>query len=174
MPRLASALAASWQCQHCGSDNNSTKNKRHCSLCRAWRDGIAPLSAAGIAIVDAHGGSGSPFICSNKNNAPNNASPCKVGSPTKRGAKRMFPAGGLGNMVLHPLPPPSPTALQLTCSITPPPPLQCRGIYGSFFGSPTRRRTRALCINSTVDISSTISMISRAPEYGFAMTSCNI
>jgi hypothetical protein len=125
---------ASWQCQHCGSNNDSAKNKRRCSLCQAWRDGRAPLSTAGIAIVDAHGGGSSPFVCSNENNAPNNSSPCKVGSPTKRGAKRKSPSRGLGGMVLHPLPPPSLPALRLTRSITPPLPLLCRGIYGSFFG----------------------------------------
>jgi hypothetical protein len=37
-------------------------------------------------------------------------------------------------MVLHLLPLPSPPALQPMCSITPPPPLQCRGIYGGYFG----------------------------------------
>jgi hypothetical protein len=37
-------------------------------------------------------------------------------------------------MVLHLLPLPLPPALQLMRSITPPLPLQCRGIYGGFFG----------------------------------------
>jgi hypothetical protein len=31
--RLASALAASWQCQWCNYTNNSAKNKRCCFLC---------------------------------------------------------------------------------------------------------------------------------------------
>ncbi len=56
MLKLASALAALWQCQRCNCINNSAKNKRCCFSCRAWRDGIAPSSAAGIAIADAHGG----------------------------------------------------------------------------------------------------------------------
>ncbi len=93
MLRLASALAASWQCQRCNCINDSTKNKRRCFSCRAWRDRIAPLSAAGIAIADAHRG-GSTSFCSNKNDALNNASPCKVGSPKKRGAKRKSPSRG--------------------------------------------------------------------------------
>ncbi len=67
--RLASALATSWQCQRCDCINNSAKNKRRCFSCRAWRDGIAPLSAAGIAIADARGGGGTSF-CSNENDAP--------------------------------------------------------------------------------------------------------
>jgi hypothetical protein len=123
--RSASALAASWQCQRCDCTNNSAKNKRHCVLCRAWRDRIAPLSASGITIADA---------CSSENNAPNNASPRKVGSPKKRGEKRKSPSRGIGGMALHPLPPPSPPPLRLTRSITPPPPLQCRGVCGGFFG----------------------------------------
>jgi hypothetical protein len=130
--RSASALAASWQCQRCDYTNDSAKNKRCCFLCRAWREGIAPMSSAGIAIVDAHGGGGASF-CSNKNDAPNNASPRKVGSPKKRGEKRKSPSSGLGGMVLHPLPPPSPPPLRPTRSITPRPPLQCRGICGGFF-----------------------------------------
>ncbi len=67
--RSASALAALWQCQRYNCINLSAKNKRRCFLCRAWRDGIAPSSAAGIAIANAHGG-GSTFFCANKNNAP--------------------------------------------------------------------------------------------------------
>jgi hypothetical protein len=50
--RSVSPLAASWQCQRCDRTNNSAKNKRRCSSCRAWRDGIAPSSAAGIRIAD--------------------------------------------------------------------------------------------------------------------------
>jgi hypothetical protein len=135
MLRLASALMALWQCQHCGSNNNSAKNKSCCFLCQAWRDRIAPERATSITIANAHGGGCSPFVCSNRNNTPNYASPCKVESPTKRGTKRKSPSRGLRGMILHPLPPPLPPALQLMHSITPPPPLQCRGVYGGFFGS---------------------------------------
>ena len=72
--RSASALTASWQCQRCDHTNNSAKNKRCCFSCRAWRDGIAPSSAAGITIADAHGGGGATF-CSSKSDAQNNVSP---------------------------------------------------------------------------------------------------
>jgi hypothetical protein len=68
MLRSASALPASWQCQRCDCINDSAKNKRRCFSCRAWRDGIAPSSAAGIAIANAHGGGGTSF-CSNENDA---------------------------------------------------------------------------------------------------------
>ena len=67
MLKSASALAALWQCQQCDCINDSAKNKRCCFSCQAWRDGIAPLSAAGIAIAGAHGGGGTSF-CSNENN----------------------------------------------------------------------------------------------------------
>ena len=130
--RLASALAASWQCQRCDRTNNYAKNKRRCFSCRAWRDGIAPLSAVGITIANARGGGVASF-CSSKNNVPNNASPRKVRSPKKRGGKRKSPSRGLGRMALHPLPPSSPQPLRSTRSITPPPPSQCRGVYGGFF-----------------------------------------
>ena len=84
---------------------------------------IAPLSAAGIAINNAQGGGGTSF-CSNKNNALNNVTPCKVGSLTKKGAKRKSPSRCLSGMVLHLLPPSLPLALRLMCSITPPLPPQ--------------------------------------------------
>ena len=131
--RSASALAALWQCQRCGCTNNNAKNKRRCFSCRAWRDGKAPSSAAGIVIANAHGGGGTSF-CPDENDAPNIESPCKVGSPKKRRGKRKSPSRGLGIMVLNPLPPPSPPSLQPTCRITPPPPLQCRGVSEGFFG----------------------------------------
>jgi hypothetical protein len=76
--------------------------------------------------------------CHDENGPPNNVSPCRGGSPTKSrgGTKRKSPSRGLGGMVLHPLPPPMPPALQSSCSITPPaPPSECRSIYHvGFFG----------------------------------------
>ena len=102
-------------------------------------------AAASIAIADAHGGGGAS-LCSDENDAPNNASPRKVGSPKKRGEKRKSPSKGLGGMVLNPLPPLLPPPLPpsslplplpappITRSITPPPPLQCRGVSEGFFG----------------------------------------
>ena len=56
--RSAFALAALWQCQRCDCTNDSARNKRRCISCRAWRDGIAPLSATGIMIAIAHRGGG--------------------------------------------------------------------------------------------------------------------
>jgi hypothetical protein len=90
MPRMlrsASALVASWQCQHCSHLNDSTKNKRCCFLGWAWRDRIAPLSKAVLDIVNAFGGGGAS-VCSNEDNVPNNASPPMVGILKKKGGKR--------------------------------------------------------------------------------------
>ena len=49
MPLLRSAtlLASSWPCNRCSHLNDSSRNKKCCSSCRAWRDGLAPLSAKG-------------------------------------------------------------------------------------------------------------------------------
>ena len=74
MLRSASALTALWQCRRSNCTNDSAKNKRRCSSCRAWRDKIAPSSADGITIANAHGGGGASF-CSSENDAPNNVSP---------------------------------------------------------------------------------------------------
>ncbi len=62
----------------------------------------------------------------------------------KEGAKKKSSSRGLGGMVLHPLPPPSPPALQPTRSITPPPLSQCRGICGGFFGPALAFATRSM------------------------------
>jgi hypothetical protein len=88
--RSLSTLVASWQCQRCNCTNDSAKSKRRCVSCRAWRDGIAPSSAVGITNADAHGGGGTSF-CFSKNDAPNNASPIKVGSPTIGGERESLP-----------------------------------------------------------------------------------
>ena len=99
-------------------------------MCQALRDGLAPLSAKGggtstsgpvasdVGLID------DDATCHDENGPPNNASPCRGRSPTKsRGeSKRKSPSRGLGGMVLHPLPPPMPPALQWMCSITPPAP----------------------------------------------------
>ena len=52
---LVSALTASWQCQRCNRTNNSAKNKRHCFLCRAWRDGVLQRGRATTASVTLYG-----------------------------------------------------------------------------------------------------------------------
>ncbi len=57
-------------------------------------------------LEDAHGGGGASF-CPDENNAPNNASPRKVGSPKKRGEKRKFDAHSQPTSPAHlPSPPP--------------------------------------------------------------------
>ena len=45
--RSAALLALSWPCHQCSHSNDSSRNKKRCSSCRAWRDGLAPLSAKG-------------------------------------------------------------------------------------------------------------------------------
>ena len=65
--------------------------------CTLWRrrafNNAAPDIASTLGVVAAALPS-----CSNENDAPNNASPRKVDSWTKRGAKRKFPSRGLGGM----------------------------------------------------------------------------
>ncbi len=70
----------------------------------------------------------------------------RLGVQKRGGKSESLPSKGLGGMVLNPLPPllppPSPPsslplplpAPPITCSITPPPPLQCRGVSEGFFG----------------------------------------
>jgi hypothetical protein len=89
------------------------------------------IQPAGIAVV----GKPLPLVGScrfaDENDAPNilALSPCKGDCQTKRVEKRKSSSRGLGGLVLHPPPPPSKR------SITPPPTLQCKGIYTGFFGS---------------------------------------
>jgi hypothetical protein len=140
MPTLQSATlpASSWLCLQCRHLNNSNMNRKRCSLCWAWRDGLAPLSAKGGRATLGAAASNVGLVnnnasCHKKNGAPNNASPCRGGSPMKRGNKRKSPSQGLGR-VLCPLTPPSPPALHLMHQITASPPLECRGISRGFFG----------------------------------------
>ena len=148
MPTLQSdtLLASSWPCHRCSHSNDLSRNKKRCFSCQAWRDGLAPLSAkgGGLSMLGAAASASNVGIvdygatCHDKNGPPNNSSPRRDGSPTKSrdGTKRNSPSRGLGGMVLHPLPPPMPSALRSTRSITPPaPPSECRGIYCvGFFG----------------------------------------
>jgi hypothetical protein len=143
MPTLQSAtiLASSWPCHRCSHSNDSSRNKKHCSSCRAWRDGLAPLSAKGggtltlgaaasdVGLVD------DDATCHDENGTPNNVSPRSDGSPTKSrgGTKRKSPSRGLGG-VLCPTTPPSPPALRPMRRITASLPSECRGISNGFFG----------------------------------------
>ena len=43
--RSDTLLASSWPCHQCSHSNDSSRNKKRCSSCQAWRDGLAPLSA---------------------------------------------------------------------------------------------------------------------------------
>ena len=103
-----------------------SRSKRRCSSCRAWRDGLAPLSAKGggtstsgaassdVGLVD------DDATCHDENDPPNNASPRRDRSQTKnrgRGTKRKSPSRGLGG-VLCPSTPPSPPALRPMRRIT--------------------------------------------------------
>ena len=49
MPNAATAirypphLASSWLCNRCSHSNGSSRNKKCCFSCQAWRNGLAPL-----------------------------------------------------------------------------------------------------------------------------------
>ena len=106
-----------------------------CSSCRAWRDGLAPLSAKGSTLGAAASDIGlgnDDASCHDENDAPNNASPPRGGSPTKRGIKRKSPSRA--GLVLCPSTPPSPPALRPMRRITASPPPECSGISNGFFG----------------------------------------
>jgi hypothetical protein len=141
MPLLQSAtlLASSWLCHQCSHSNDSTKNKKRCFSCQAWRDGLAPLSEKGDTSTSGAAASDVGLVeddasCHDKNGVPNNASPCRGGSPTKsRGTKRKSPSQGLGR-VLCPSAPPSPPALCPMHRITASPLSEYRGISNGFFG----------------------------------------
>jgi hypothetical protein len=121
--------------------NDSSRNKKCCSSCRAWRDGLAPLSAKGggtltsgaaasdVGLVD------DDATCHDENGPPNNTSPCRDGSPTKsRGrTKGKSPSQGLGG-ALCPSTPPLPPALRPMRRITASLPSECRSISKGFFG----------------------------------------
>jgi hypothetical protein len=142
MPLLRSAtlLASSWLCHQRSHSNDSTKNKKRCFSCQAWTDGLAPLSAKGGTSTSGAAASNVGLVdddasCHDKNGAPNNASPCRGGSPTKssKGTKSKSPSQGLGR-ILCPSAPPLPPALRPMRRITASPPSGCRGISNGFFG----------------------------------------
>ena len=141
MPLLRSAtlLATSWPYHQCSHSNDSSRNKKHCSSCQAWRDGLAPLSAKGsgtstlgaatsdVRLVD------NDATCHDENGPPNNASPCRDATKSRGRTKRKSPSQGLGR-VLCPSTPPSPLALRQMRRITASLPLECRSISNGFFG----------------------------------------
>jgi hypothetical protein len=152
MPTLQSAtlLALSWLRHRCSHSNDSIKNKKRCSSCWAWRDGLAPLSAKGGTLTSRAAASNVRLInaasdiglvndsasCHDENGPPNNASPRRGGSPTKSrgGTKRKSPSRGLGGVLCPSLAPPSPPALCPMRRITSSPPPECSGISNGFFG----------------------------------------
>jgi hypothetical protein len=104
MPLLQSntLLALSWLCLQCSHSNDSTKNKKCCSSCQAWRDGLAPLSAKGGTSEAAASDVGlvnDDATCLDKNGPPNNASPRRGGSLTKSRGKTKRKCGGGGGGV---------------------------------------------------------------------------
>ncbi len=105
MPLLRSAilLASSWPCHQCSHSNDLSRNKKRCSSCQAWRDGLAPLSAKGGASTSGAAASNVGLVnddatCHNENGPPNNASPLRGGSLTKSRSwtKRKCGGGGGG------------------------------------------------------------------------------
>jgi hypothetical protein len=129
MPTLQSAtlLALSLLCHQCSHSNDSIKYKKCCSLCRAWSDGLGPLSATGgtstsraaasdVGLVDAASDVelvNDDASCHNENSLLNNASPHRGGSPTQSrgGTKRKSPSQRLGKVLCPSSAPPSPPAL---------------------------------------------------------------
>jgi hypothetical protein len=132
-------LALSWLCHQCSHSNDLNMHKNHCFLCWAWRDGLAPLSAKGGTSTSGAAASNIGLVdnnasCHDENGLPNNASPRRGGSPTKRGTKRKSPSRELGEVLCPSSALPSPLALHPMRRITASPPSECRGISNSFFG----------------------------------------
>jgi hypothetical protein len=152
MPTLRSAtlLASSWLCLvRCSHSNDSNRNKN--AAPRVGHGGmglhLAPLSAKGGMLGVAASDIGlinDDASCHDENDAPNNASPPRGGSPTKRGIKRKSPSRGLGG-VLCPSTPPSLPALRPMRRITASPPPECSGISNGFFGQAGGARTGGPC-----------------------------
>jgi hypothetical protein len=91
MPLLQSAtlIASSWPCHQCSHSNDSRRNKKRCSSCQAWRDGLAPLRAKGGGTSTSGAGASDVGLinndttCHDENGPPNNVSPYRDESPTK-------------------------------------------------------------------------------------------
>ena len=110
-------LASSWLCNRCTHSNGSSRNKKRCFSCQAWRNGLAPLSAKGGGTSAKGGGTSTSggaasdvglvsddTTCHDENGPPNNASPRRDRSP-KRGEKRKSPSRGLGGVLCPSTPP---------------------------------------------------------------------
>jgi hypothetical protein len=138
MPSLQSTtlLASLWPCHRCNHSNDSSRNKKRCFSCQAWRAGLAPLSAKGGgtstpgAAVSNVGLADDDATYCDKNGPPNNASPCRDGSLTKS----RISLSRIRQKVWCTSTPPSPPALRPMRRITASPPSECRGISNCFFG----------------------------------------
>jgi hypothetical protein len=182
MPLLRSAtlLALSWPCHRCSHWNDSSRNKKRCSSCRAWRDGLAPLSAKGggtstsgaAASLSDAGLVGDDATCHDENGPPNNTSPRRDRnrSLTKRGEKRKSPSRGLGG-VLCPSTPQSPLAIRPMRQITACPPSECSGISNGFFGQALTFAFAARSMQHTVN---QLQQWAKEPDLGVKSFACSI
>ena len=154
MPITQSTTGASaWKCHRCNHANDTVRNKKRCSSCRSWKDGIAPLSAsargvvldnkAGVELRDDVSAGIDIFEDARENDSPNNtknASFRMVGTTSgheRTGERRESPLQSIdGRSPLSPiLAPPSPARLPTHQYVTPNlRPLLCSGIYEGSFG----------------------------------------
>ena len=91
-PQSATLLALSWPCHQCSHSNDSSRNKKHCFSCQAWRDGLAPLSAKGCGTSTSRAAASNVGLvgddntsCRDENGPLNNTSLRRDWSPMKRG-----------------------------------------------------------------------------------------
>ena len=105
MPTLRSAtlLASSWPCHRCSHSNDSSRNKKRCSSCRAWRDGLAPLSAKGGGTsTSGAAASGAGLVdndasCRDENGPPNNLSNEEQGRDEEKVSLKRFRWHGIAS-----------------------------------------------------------------------------
>jgi len=98
-PQSPTLLALSWPCHQCSHSNDSSRNKKCCFSCQAWRDGLAPLSAKGCGTSTSRAAASNVGLvgdnnasCRDENGPPNNTSLRRDWSPMKRGEKRKPPS----------------------------------------------------------------------------------
>jgi len=128
--------ASAWKCHRCNHANDTIRNKKRCSSCRSWKDGIAPLSAsarcvvldnkAGAELRDDVSAGIDIFEDARENDSPNNK------NHERTGERRESPLQSIdGRSPLSPiLAPPSPARRPTHQSVTPNVrPLQCSGVY---------------------------------------------
>ena len=167
------------KCHRCNHANDTVRNKKRCSSCRSWKDGIAPLSAsarcvvldnkAGVELRDDVSAGIDIFEDARENDSPNtkNVSCRMVGTTSgheRTGERRESPLQSIdGRSPLSPiLAPPSlarrPTHQYVTRNVRP---LQCSGVYeGSFWPAFT---FAARSLQYTVD---QLRRWAREPDFG--------